>query len=181
MKQHITGFILFNLIVGASVVVAALFYSVPNADSVRAPEAPTNYVKTTCWRSRKMRKNEDLNAKVVQAVFNENTNQLDMNLSLNSRDTASGFVSVEFDFFVKDGNQTRYLASETLHYLKPEFNLDGKATQSIISSYQWLDDLKSHENLYVVPRTGSNAENENNSAPRFDESNATSVIVINGN
>ncbi len=178
MKKHVVGFILFNLIVGTSAIIAALFYEMPKIDSVDVPETPVIYTRS-CWRMRKNLQSPQVNAKITQAVFNENTDQLDMDLFLERKNHSTENVSVSLQFFVKDGNQTRYLATETFN-LTPDFDLDDKAAQSVTFSYKWLDDLKSHENLYIVPQTAA-TENYTRLAPRFDEASAAPVTVVDGN
>ena len=181
MNKHIAGFILFNLIVGSSAVVAALFYEVPKIETIRVfEELPVTYSGRSCWRSGRNFENGQVNAKIVQAVFDENTNQLDMDLYLERKNHSTDYAGVKLHFFVKNGSETRYLATEKVD-LTPNFNLDDKATQSISQSYKWLNNLKSHENLYVVPQTTFDADNYKKIAPRFDELNAAPVMVAERN
>ena len=180
MNKHIVGFILFNIIVGASAIAAALFYEMPKIESVSVPEVPVTYTGKSCWKNFKMPVKGEVSTRVIQAVFDENTNELDMDLFLERKNHSTESADVTLDFFVKTGSQTRYVASERVN-LTPKFNLEDKAAQNITSSYQWLNDLKSHENLYVVPQWTFDAENNKRPVPRFDELNAAPVTVVEKN
>lgn len=176
MNKHIFGFILFSLIVGTSAIIYGFFVA------PFVPIQPIQVFENQPEKRKSCRKeiysrveSGKVNAKVVQAVFNQNTNQLDMDLFLERKNNSTDNVAVWLEFFVKEGAKTRYLATEKVN-LTPDFNLDDKATHSITSSYEWLDNLKSRENLYVVPQTFGNTQR--GFTPVFDEAKATSVIIL---
>ncbi|MDQ3179569.1 MAG: hypothetical protein M3Q33_03515 [Acidobacteriota bacterium] len=176
MKKHIFGFMLFSLIVGTSAFIYGFFFAPLTAIQPvyvfeNQPEKRKSCRKETYSRVER----PTVNAKVVQAVFNQNTNQVDMDLFLERKNNSTDDIAVWLEFFVKEGAKTRYLATEKVN-LTPDFNLDDKATHSITSSYEWLDNLESRENLYVVPRTNGNTER--GFTPIFDEAKATSVITL---
>lgn len=176
MNKHIFGFILFSLIVGTSAFIYGFFFTpLATIQPVSVFEVRTEKRKSCRKETYSRVERGEVTAKVVQAVFNSNTNQLDMDLFLERKNSSTDNVAVRLHFFVKDGAKTRYLATEKVD-LTPDFNLDDKATHSITSSYEWLDNLKSRENLYVVPQTIGNTERE--FTPVFDEAKATSVIIL---
>ncbi len=69
-------------------------------------------------------------------------------------------------FFVKDGNKTRFLTTEKV--IAERVDWEGV---SQTSSFEWLSDIASRENLYVI------AECEGKS-PVFEQDKATAVLVV---
>jgi len=177
MNKHIFGFILFSLIVGTSVFIYGFFFSPlatiqPVYVFENQPEKRKSCRKQTYSRVER----GEVNTKVVQAVFNSNTNQLDIELFLERKNNSTDDVTIWLEFFVKEGAKTRYLVTEKVE-LTPDFNLDDKATHSITLSDKWLDNLKSRENLYVVPQIG---DAKSGFKLGFDEARATSIITLSG-
>lgn len=182
MTKHIAGFILFGFIVGISGIIAFIFAEIPQPEKVFDDELilPRYESKSRCYkRSHGSFDNSDVSVKVVQAVFNERTKQLDTDLFIKRKDFSTENVSVVLHFFAKEIDGTKYLASERV-WLEPEFNLEGKATHTITSSYQWLDNLNSFENLYVLADTANSKVNYKKFNPYFDEYKATAVISLKG-
>ncbi len=182
MTKHIAGFILFSFIVGVSGVLAFIFAEIPKVEiAVEESYVPRYESKTRCYKKNYDNyENSNASVKVVQAVFNERTKLLDTNLFIKREDSSIQSVSFALHFFVKDRKGVRYLASEN-YYLKPDFNSWDEASQAIPSrSYQWLDDLTSQENLYVIADTASNKTNYKKYQPTFDENKATAIISLKG-
>lgn len=179
MNKHTFGFLLFSFIVGTSAIIYGFFFAPsPLVHPVYVFENQPEPRKS-CRKERfKQIEGGDVRAKVLQAVLNQNTNQLDMNFSLDSKNNLMNEISVRLDFFVKDGKKTRFLASENVT-LDHDFNVDYESTSTVNLSIDWLKDLKSVENLYVVPQTQRNFEKYNETTPRFDKANATPVTVAN--
>jgi hypothetical protein len=182
MTKHIAGFILFSFIVGFSGVLAFIFAEIPKVEIAEEESYVPRYEsKTRCFkRSYGNYENSNASVKVVQAVFNERTKLLDTNLFIKREDSSIQNVTFALHFFVKDGKGASYLASEN-YYLKPDFNSQGEASQAIPSrSYQWMDDLTSQENLYVIADTTINKTNYRKDPPDFDENKATAIISLKG-
>jgi hypothetical protein len=174
MNKHIFGFILFSLIVGTSAFIYGFFFTPlatiqPVYVFENQPEKRKSCRKETYSRVERA----TVNAKVVQAVFNLNTNQLDMDLFLEGKDNSIDDVTVRLHFYVKDGAKTRYLRTEKV-LLTP----NDKMIHSITESYDWLSDLKSRGNLYVVPQTFVGIERDQALRLSFDEANAMPITVI---
>jgi hypothetical protein len=168
MKQHIFGFILFTLIVGTAGLISAFFTELPSRDAVKVFDVPrTVEYKSSCWKQVKSPTGNS-SARVVQATLDQKTKQLETDLFIEREASSVRSVNVSLHFFTKDAKGTHYLATEKV-WLEPFFNSDNRAAQSITSSYKWLDELGSYENLYVVAETKS-------STPRFSESNAVPVL-----
>ncbi len=176
MNRHIFGFILFSLIVGVSAIIYNFFFAplaaIQPVYVFENQTQPRNY-----FHSEKFKRPGKTNAEVVQAVFDQNTSQMDVDLFLDRKNNSMDEVAVRLDFFVKDGIKTRFLASEEI--LLPQFDFDNESTESVTLSYEWLNDLESVENLYVVPQTIRNADSYSETTPRFDKANAMPVTVVN--
>ncbi len=180
MNKHIFGFILFSLIVGISAIIYGFFFSPLTAIQPVYVFENQPEKRKSCRKEKYTRfESKEFSAKVTQAVFNQRTNQLDMELLLEHMDNQAQFV--ELYFFVKDGVKTRYLATEKV-VITPEYNGKGEMIQNITESYEWLENLKPHEeNLYVISETiGNYAIRDRNSTPKFDKAKATSVITLSG-
>ena len=186
MRKHIVGFIIFNFIVGTSLIVAAFFYQKPKFESVVITPVTSETYTRSCWKGKSRFINNTTSAKVTQAIFDSKTQELKTELFVQADDEKSlKTTEVALHFFVKDGNSTRYLATENLTnrngVMKDSFDMSDyknmKATFLVNSSYEWLDDLESRENLYVVPEIIQNAPLYDDYTPEFDELNATPVTL----
>ena len=177
MNKHIFGFILFSLIVGTSAVIYGFLASPAVVEPVFVFENQPQKRKSCRKQMYSRVESKEVSAKVVQAVLNSNTNQLEMDLFLERENNSIENAAVRLHFFSKEGARTRYLATEKV-VLTPEFNFDNKATQSITSSYEWLDNLRSRSNLYVVPQTIADGENYRSVTPRFDEEKAMPITLM---
>lgn len=188
MKKHIIGIIVFSFIVGTSAFVAAFFYHTLKSEQPQDIDASNVYVMSepythSCWKNYKTK---SVSVNVSQAIFDSKTGELKTELFVQSKDSSFKNINVSLMFFIKDGDSTRYLATENLTNrngeMKGSFDMSDaqnmKAIFGVNSSYQWLDDLESHENLYVVPEITLNAGNTYGKfTAAFDELNATPVTV----
>lgn len=181
MNQNVFGIILFSLIVGTAIFASEYFVTLPTPLPVyEKPFTVTNSGNSCGKRVYQAAKYGKTDLKIKQAVFNLRTKQLDTSLEIQRFDSETQNTGVTFHFYVKDGITTRYLASDTVH-LKPNFDQNNKAIQEITSSYFWLDNLKSHKNLYVIAEPSQNSfKTDAESIPRFNESGASSVLLIRG-
>lgn len=109
--------------------------------------------------------------------MNPKTAQLFTSLSLEKENTATEHIGLTYHFYVKDGVNARYLASETIA-IKPVFDVYNQATHDITSSYSWLDSMVTKNNLYVIAVSGNDGFKNTSSIPRFDESSATPVLLM---
>ncbi|MGI8640339.1 MAG: hypothetical protein ACR2MG_10390 [Pyrinomonadaceae bacterium] len=186
MNKHIIGFILFSLIVGTSAVFASFFYETPKIDSINVSETPVAYTGRSCWKSTKNYRSGLASVKISQAVFKLDTKELATDLSVTPGDESIKNVRLALHFFVKDGYSTRYLATENLTNkngdMKGLYDLNEdkfiKTTFSITSTYKLFRNLRSYENLYIIPQIITERDSFTDYAPpQFDETNATPVTV----
>lgn len=165
MKKHIIGFAIFSVIVGTAILVKSILY-VPEVKNYTY----TSVTKTSCWKM-KQEASKDTPPIVRQAVLDLNTKQIDWELKVPRNES-----SVALHFFVNDSRGARYL--ETVFAPRSAAS-DGNL--EFTSSYLWLDNLGSYQNLYVVPETISGAGfRMKDFQPKFNEQNATSVILYSG-
>lgn len=163
MKKHFTGIALFIFIIGISGFVASLFVKIPKPEVFEVQDTvPVYQSKKRC--SKKYRNNEQPTT-IAYAVFNEKTKQLYTTFEF-YRGHNHEREMIDLHFFVKDGNKTRFLTTEKVIAEKVDWE-----SVSQTSSFDWLPDIASRENLYVI------AECEGKS-PVFDENKAMAVLVM---
>lgn len=181
MTKHTAGFILFSFIVGVSGIIAAIFVEIPQPDKVTEFNVPRVESKSRCFKNNYgSYQKSGATVNVVQAVFNERTGMLDTDLFIKRGADSTRNVTVALHFFTKDLKGAKYLATEN-YYFKPDFDSRGEASLAIPSrSYQWLNNLSSQENLYVVADTDFNKSAYRKYQPSFDESKAFSIISLKG-
>ena len=168
MKKHIIGFTLFSIIVGTAAFIYAMF-NVVNVAEVFVPTYTPTYQGKSCWKMKRDLKESNVGAPVVrQAVLDMKTKQLNWELAAPRTDS-----KIALHFFVKDESGTRYINSA----LAPESGFESGVIKAT-SSYLWLDNLDSYENLYVTAEftSWSNYKNKSNQ-PKFDAAKATSVML----
>jgi len=151
MKKHVSGIMLFALIVGTAVFVSAVFNEVPQSKQ----EFKFSYEisKRSCWKNlNQTSDNGKVSVKIVQAALNEKTGQVYTDFFIERETPSTQSVRVTLNFVSieekKYGNREGVVRKESV-ILTPDFNVDNKATVSMVSSYKWLDDMKSPKNLYV--------------------------------
>lgn len=184
MNKHIIGLIVFSFIVGMSAIVAGFFIrmpQIPEIAPVRVSES-NDYIyrgNTYCKKNkRKPRpKNSDLAfAKVSQSVFDLNKKQLDTEFIIERANDSTEDVNVALHFFVNDRFGVQHIATEFVT-LTPNFDLGDKAMTSKISSFKWLSNLESRENLYVMAEVIDNNYSYEKLPPIFDTYEATAVLI----
>lgn len=178
MDKHFIGIFLFTTIVTVSGVVAFVFGDLPKIEAPRLSQPPVYESKTRCNKMKyRSSYKTDATVKIYQAVLNEDTGVLNTNLIVKRTDKTTESVYVALHFFIKDGHDTRYLNTETL-LVVPDFNYDkDSVAHPVLSSFDWLENVESHGNLYVVAEKTNYREYPKTLEPVFNESNATAVIV----
>jgi hypothetical protein len=181
MNQNIFGVILFSFIVGTAIFVSEFFVKLPSPPSVDNEQPIIYQSKNRCGKTvyQSPIVSSLAKIKIKQSVLNLNTNQLNTSLEIERERPSVENIGVSYYFFVKDGKSTRFLSSETVT-VKPDFNTHNKANELIISSYSWLDELNSKDNLYVIVEPSANGFRPSSSIPRFDDSMATPVLLMKG-
>ncbi|MGI8788016.1 MAG: hypothetical protein ACR2HG_09680 [Pyrinomonadaceae bacterium] len=170
MRKHFIGLGLFSFIVVSAAVIYAVF-SVPEINSVIVSRYETTSMPTSCWRMKRESSETKVRPLMVkQAVLDLKTKQLNWELTVPSPTS-----QITLHFFVKDKNKTRYINSISV----PAGFENGIVNAA--SSYKWLDNLASYENLYVMPEYTSQDKLKNeNAPPKFDADKATSVLLYSG-
>lgn len=167
MRKHILGFALFSLIVGASVYASILFYKAsvsPPAKSMTEPFRPEINFGNVKYGTATI--------DVSQAVINLKNKKLDMNFSVKRDDDSTDAVFIIFWFYAKDGEKTRFLEREVVR-LTPDFDSRKIAALSDSYSFDWFDELKPNENLYVIPQFYGGGHMF---VPEFDKAKATAIL-----
>jgi hypothetical protein len=179
MKQNIFGAILFTTIVGTAVFVSASLVKLPSPPPIQEmPIQPKNVYESRNSCSKRSYKNVS-KITVNQAVLNPRTDKLHTNLTIERKFSGNSHIGVTYHFFVKEGAETRFVASETVA-IQPNFDAGNKAFHEVLSSYNWLDKIDSKSNLYLIASTDNDGFAKANSIPRFDESNAVPVLLMKG-
>lgn len=187
MKKHLLGFALFNLIVGASILIALL------TGSFQKPQTAYTYdvSKQSCWKnvrqnslSRKNYENSQDAVKVTQAVLDEKTGKLNMSFNIQRETPTTQDIKVKLTFvnMISKGNTNWDGDVRTeLVTLSPNFNVDNKAVYSLPLSYKWLNNFGEKENLYVKAEiyNGNSADSE--TVARSDDNFAefTPILLMN--
>ena len=176
MKKHLFGLALFSLIVGSAIFFKAIFFaSVYKYDVIRT------FPENSCWKMKRetvqAQQTEVKTTKplIRQAIFNLNTKQMDWDLIVPET------TSIVLHFFVKDSLGARHLNSEFI----PIYSVNKTGTNNgileITSSFLWLDNLDSYQNLYIVPEVMSRREfSKKGIRPVFDEISAVPVSLYYG-
>jgi hypothetical protein len=169
MKKHIFGFALFSFIVGTAAFIYAML-SIVNIEEVRVPSyTPTYSPAKSCWKMKRETSRVNFGSPLVkQATFNLASKQLKWELDTSRVDTP-----IALNFFIKGENGTRYVNSTFVPTIA--FS-DGSVNAT--SSYEWLSNLDSYENLYVTAEPVWDSKRGNKNFSReFDASKATAVLV----
>jgi hypothetical protein len=154
MKKHIFGIALFVTIVGIS----GIAYSVFIRDETIICSFPVNPLK---YRDTTIQTNQPL---VKQVVLDLKTKQINLEFSENNLKT-----SIALHFYTVDSNGSKYLKTQY-----------AQTTSDFTSSYLWLNNLKSYQNLYVIADEDPNTHRGMSSIPAFDMSKATPVLLYSG-
>lgn len=169
MKKHIFGFALFSFIFGATAVIYGMF-TVNSVNEVKMPVDYSGYAQTrSCWRMKREARETNVHSPIVrQAILNLKTKHLSWEL-----DRARVDAPIALNFFVKDEKGTRFVHSQLV-----PMSAYGDEFVNANSSYEWLDNLDSYENLYVIAEPLSQREQGNKIfSPEFDAAKATPVLL----
>jgi hypothetical protein len=169
MKKHIFGFALFSFIVGTTGFIYAML-NIVNIEEVKVPSYTPSYSSTkSCWKMKRNSTQVNLGSPLVkQATFNLASKQLKWEL-----DTSQINAPIALNFFIKNESGTQYVNSTFVPTIAFR---DGSVNAT--SSYEWLNNLDSHENLYVIAEPLVHGKRGyKNSLPEFDASKATAVLV----
>ncbi len=180
MKKHLFGFALFSLIVGMSAFIYAMF-NVVRVEEVSAPNYSLTAPAKSCWKMKRKFKESKIGSPIVrQAVFNLARKQINLEVLLNGSENAEVNLPVVFSFFQKDAKGIHYIGSEHNSTISNSLHeSDEGLTTRITGSYDWLYNLESYSNLYVVAefaptRTGFT---KRNFQPEFDAYKAFPVML----
>lgn len=166
MKKHIFGFALFSFIVGTAIFI----YSMLNPFKVENNSAP-NYSPSdlrvnSCWRMKRNLNTKRSGSPIIkQAIFNLQSKQLNWEL-----DTSTINTPIALNFFIKDDKGTRYINTKIV-----PINAYHNGRTGAASSFLWLNNLDSYENLYVTAEPVTN--NYEDVSKDFDLSKAAPVLI----
>lgn len=190
MKKHIAGFILFSFIVGIFVFISyvlGLFTAKPTTTHCNFQYPKIKTVKTeskpVVTESEATVGAIDKNSpRVVQAVFNVPTKQVNLELLFKKKVVFDdyGWFLIKLNYFRNNGQGIKFIHSETVRFLPESFsNEDGKSSASVLGSYEWLDNLGSYDNIYVVAELTDNYSSDK-ATPKFDTNFAKEILLSYG-
>ena len=188
MKKHLFGFALFSLIIGTAVFISPMMRQSPSPAKSYTYEVSNR----SCWKN--TRQNSEIqqsyygpaSIKITQAVLNEKTRKLDTSFSIQRETPSTQNVKVKLTFVngVSKYNENfdGVVRTEFVD-LSPNFNVNNSGTLSMIFSYQWLDDLKDSQNLYIRAEVVDNFQKsfENSVSRKTNFNEFTPVLLINKN
>ncbi len=182
MNKHILGFIVFSLIFGVFAIAASFFVTLPPMPALEPVSEVSEVVyrgKKHCDRKKRKRRpkvvSETVSVKVSQAVFDVAKKQLDTQFLVERADESSENLDVVLHFFVNDGFTVQHIADEFIS-LNPNFDIGDTSMTNNVSSFRWLNNLESRENLYVISEVRSYSRYGHDRYD-FDPLEATPVLV----
>ena len=166
MRKHVLGLAVFSFIVGATAFVYAMFFGVMPITPVIETEdvSASPAVKTSCWKMK--RESEIDSLKINQAVYNLQSKEFSWDIA-----TPRSDQMLALHFFSKDERGTRYIKTETINARMAQ-----RGVLRFNNTYQWMNKLKSLDNLYVVAEFYSDTARH----PQFDAAHATAVTFNHG-
>lgn len=173
MKKHIIGLAVFSFIVSA----AAIVYTVFNVPKIT--EIPSDYYHDVSIYKTPTTERSKLKPQIIkQAVFDLRLKIV--HITLNSNELYENDYqnkTVRFDFFTKNAEGVKFIASEKETYI-PQSKFYGEEFDKLISlQCNWLRRLNSRDNLYVIAKVSSDTFNSEES-PVFDSQSATPVTLF---
>lgn len=176
MKKHIFGFAIFSFIIGATVLVSGLLATMFCSGSPVLLK--TNYAeserKTYCNMKRSQRYGTE-KIKIEQAFLDQNNRELKTFIALKNSGKDSDPYTVALHFFTKNGDQTRFVATENVY-----FETGLKNNETTLKSLSWTDKLETTDNLYVQPEATWGLTKYKGIPPGFDQTNAAPVLLSRG-
>jgi hypothetical protein len=118
---------------------------------------------------------QSASVKVAQAFFDVKTNRLETQFAIERADESTESVNVVLQFFVYDDFGVQHIADEFVS-LNPNFDMGDVAVTNNTSSFKWLSNLQSRENLYVIAKA-TNSPRDQYDPVDFDPSEATAVLL----
>ena len=172
MKQNVLGFILFVFIVGTAILISGILTSATTYPKIA--EVPVIENHSHCPTVQKRQNNQ---IKITQAFLNQQNNQLYTRVQVADQSDSDNRFQLTFHFFVKNGTETRYMTSES--FAVQGNNPNGQdSVYEFVSSFDWLEKLSRKDNIYVVVSKSIIGFENSQSIPRFDEANATPVLLM---
>lgn len=169
MKKHIIGLMLFGFIVSATAIVYAFFNvsefaQVNEVVSVSTPQ----YVSSEKTHSKMRLKSRSNSIEVRQAVLNIQTKEFSWELV-----TPQDDLMLVLHFFLKDNEGTHYITTEQ----QPHITMKAGKHRFNTTSFDWLSERKSYENLYVTAEFFPEYDYTYDYQPTFDATKATAVTI----
>ena len=169
MIKHIAGVTLFTFIVGIFAFVAWILQPV-KFETVKPHFVSRTYqspYKSYC--SKKKYKSFDIKSvEITQAVYDQESKLLTTNLEIETGSRFSKDISLNLHFFVKDKFSTRFLKTERI--------FASTHVKSHVRSFEFLNNLSSQENLYVIPEVRNNYSGFDKQ-PFFDAEKAAPILL----
>jgi hypothetical protein len=182
MSKHIIGFIIFSFIIGVTAFLASFFVIMPTLPTLD-PVPKFGYIDYESGRHCKGKKrkprpkavDQSASVKVTQAFFDAKSKRLETQFAIERADESTETVNVALQFFVYDDFGVQHIADEFVS-LEPNFDMGDIAVTNNSSSFRWLNNLQSRENLYVIAKATNNSRYLHNPVD-FDPSEATAVLL----
>lgn len=175
MTKHIAGIMLFTFIVGSSAVIAGLFYEAPL--ELRSFSSTDEYVshkrkkrKRRCRSHKKRHATERglVSVGIAEAVFDKNSGLLTASHTVEPSSLNERRGSLVYHFYVKDELGARHVKSERVWVPLESSNM--------VSAFEWLQNRHSTDNLFVASEY-RDVRSFSRIAPKFEDSNATPVVI----
>ncbi len=182
MGKHIVGFIIFSVIVGVTAFITSFFVKMPPMPALDPVSENGLYAyqgDRHCKRKKRSPPpkavDQIASVKVKQAFFDAKLRRLDTQFAIERADESTESVNVVLQFFVYDDFGVQHIANEFVS-LNPNFDIGDVAVTNKSSSFKWLNNLQSRENLYVIAKATNDSRNRFDSVD-FDPSEATAVLL----
>lgn len=183
MNKHLFGLIIFSFIVGTSAVIAGMFVKLPPIPTLSPVSETENYEvyrgrKHCKHKKRKPRpkaETESATVQAVQAVYDLESKELKTQLMVERFDETSEKFNVALHFFVNDGFAVQHIATEFVS-VRPNFDMGDTASAISTSTFRWLENLESRENLYVIAKI-TDYSPDRLSFPAFNAAEAQPVVA----
>jgi hypothetical protein len=185
MKKHTAGLILFCFIVGTAVSISvrlgvvARYNGISKLDVIKTYPNPNSEINETDAAIGKI---DDKSPVVRQAVLNANNKQLSLELLFKVNKNFDDRTSLKLSYFKKTAKGVRFINSETVELIPESFDYkNGATTALVISSYEWLDNLDSYDNLYVIAEIDADYSGSKKAVSKFDPNFAKAILRAGGN
>lgn len=166
MKRHLIGFLIFNLIIATSFVICQCLI---DNQLERIDFVSSGYFL-------KNKPFEKSNVKVIQAIFNQHTKQLDIGFLYN-REGSTQEANIALHFYNRDGKNIRYITSERI---TTRFSINIEQNRVLHESFtcEWLAKPNSNENYYVwIEELPKNTVITKTPISNFDFSSTVPILI----